>query len=412
MDLEQQLRESYAERLGSLDVPGGDAAVARRTGAGMRTKRRVAVGAAAVAVIAVALGGTLVGSGRVSIGPSHAVGHWRELPDAPLSPRANSQSVWTGHEVIVLGGETKPCPPNADCVAASDLLRDGAAYEPSTNAWHRIADAPVPVGPGDLLLNAGGRVLLRHAEPREGSRLFVYDPGADQWTDIPSFFGDLPSSIGDDVYGFRHGRVVMYDAARGVWNERIPRDPLLPRLAQRRVTATPAGPVVTGLDSTQPNDGRAPSVVLADVWDGRAWHRLPATGQLGNDWYWTGSRMVDPDPAVVDGGEVDPYPRPYPAGGILDPASGRWTALPAEFKEGGTDGWGVNASGGRWVATYGQVYDTATGRVWTLPRPDDTPDLYTTAAWTDQGLLVFGGVDSSQGYTGKALTDHAWLYTP
>ena len=152
MDLEQQLRESYVERLGSLDLPGGDVAAARRTGARMRARRRLTVGAAALAVVAVALGGTLVGTGRVSVGPSHDTGHWRELPAPPLSPRANAQAVWTGHEVVVVGGETEPCPPGADCAILPDDLRDGAAYDPGTDRWHRIAQAPVSVGPGLIVL--------------------------------------------------------------------------------------------------------------------------------------------------------------------------------------------------------------------------------------------------------------------
>ncbi len=40
--------------------------------------------------------------------------------------------------------------------------------------------------------------------------------------------------------------------------------------------------MVSGYDATQPNDGHEPSLVLADVWDGEGWTRLPATGQLGN----------------------------------------------------------------------------------------------------------------------------------
>jgi hypothetical protein len=176
------------------------------------------------------------------------------------------------------------------------------------------------------------------------------------------------------------------------------------------VTATDVGPVVTGLDSSQPNDGRAPSVVLADVWDGSSWHRLPATGQLGNDFFWTGSRMVDPDPTTVDGGDVDPFPHPYPYGGILDPTTGTWTPLPEEATD-SSDGWGVNArGGGRWSATYGQVYDTVDGVVTTLSRPDGAPDDGVSAVWTDGRLFAFGGAD--YGSDGAEPSNRAWLFTP
>jgi hypothetical protein len=411
MDLEQQLRESYAERLRDLDLPAGDAAAARRTGARMRAGRRVAVGGTALAVIAVAVGGTLLGTDRISIGPSHSIGHWRELPAAPLSPRAYAESVWTGREVIVLGGETDPCPPNADCASPSEELRDGAAYDPATDTWRHIAEAPVSVGSGDRLLAAAGRVVLRHGR-QQGSEWFVYDPASDEWFDIPSFaggVGDLPSAIGDRVYGFVGDHVAVYNARRGLWTQ-LPPDPIVPKLAQRRVTATAYGPVVSGYDSTQPNDGREPSVVLADVWDGTSWRRLPATGQLDNNWFWTGTRMVDPDPTVVDGGEVDPFPHPYPSGGMLDPGTGEWRPLPDSISD-STGGWGLNAQGGRWSAVYGQVYDTDAGVAWRLPRPDDAPDIGTTAVWAGDDLLAFGGVSYGQDVS-PDLTNRAWLWTP
>jgi hypothetical protein len=175
------------------------------------------------------------------------------------------------------------------------------------------------------------------------------------------------------------------------------------------VTATDAGPVVTGYDSTQPNDGRSPSVVLADVFDGTRWHRLPATGQLDNLWTWNGARMVDPDPTVVDGGDTDPFPRPYPAGGLLDPATGKWRALPAALSADSGDGWSVNAPGGRWFATYGQVYDSQTGSVVRLPRPDGAPSDGTSGAWTDDELVVFGGATFGQK---TELSNAAWAWTP
>ncbi len=408
MDLEQQLREAYGEHLDTIEPTGGDIDVARRTGARMRVRRRLAVGAAAAVVVAVAAGGSLVGSGRVSIGPSGTRGEWRELPAPPLSPRAYALSVWTGREVVVLGGEADPCSPSADCASASAELRDGAAYDPQSNSWRAIPRAPVPVGPGDRLLSAAGRVILRHWQ-QHGSRLFVYDPATGDWSEIPSFFQDLPSAYGDDVYGLandraHHGRVVMYDARRGLWNERIPRDPIQPQLTQRRVTATPYGPVVTGYE---PQDGVA-EFVSADVYDGTSWHRFH-THITGNDWAWAGDRMIDFDSAQHQGSETRAGPS---LGGRLDPSTGRSGPLPDSTLETPDDPWSPVAIGpGGWAACWGLVYDVAHGQAWTLPRPeDDAPDLGTTAAWTDDALLVFGG--ASFGGDGSHVTNHAWLYTP
>jgi hypothetical protein len=415
MDLEQQLRDTYAEQLGTLDVAGGDVATARRTGQRLRTRRRLTVGAAAVAVVAMAVGGTLIGTDRASIGPSHSTGDWREVPAAPLSPRANAQAVWTGAEVLVIGGEEHPCPPGADCAVDPDDLRDGAAYDPGTDTWRRIADAPVPIGSGDRLVAAGGDVVLRDWQ-EDGSDWFTYDPEADDWSRIPNVpdrIGDLPSAIGQAVYAMVGHRVAVYSVPRSDWTL-LPPDPIEPALAQRVVTATDVGPVVTGVDSTQPNDGRTPSLLLADVWDGSEWRRLPPSEQLaGNSWSWTGTRMVDPEPFTLDGGEVDGWGRSYPMGGTLDPATGTWGPLPealVDAPQGDERGWVISAAGGPWIAVLGQVYDDDSGRVWHLPQPAGAPDYGSTAAWADGHLLAFGGAGAN-GSPGD-LSNRAWLWTP
>lgn len=417
MDVEERMRETYVERLGALELSGGDIDGARRTGARLRGRRRLAVGAAAVAVVAVAVGGTLVGTGQVSVGPAHDIGHWRELPAPPLSPRADAQAVWTGREVLVIGGETNPCPPNADCALSPSGLRDGAAYDVRTNSWRPIPPAPVPVGPGDHLVVADGVVVL--SDTRSGSaRWFTYEPDHNRWTrvdDVPPGIGELPSAIGSEVYVAAGRRVAVYDVTRFRWSF-LPADRIEPALAQRTLTATDVGPVVTGEDSSQPHDGSVPRLLLADVWDGSHWRRMPPSQQLaGNAWSWTGTRMIDPEPFTLDGGEVNGWGRSYPMGGTLDPATGTWGPLPEALVNapmGDDRGWAVSASGGPWIAVLGQVYDDSTGRVWQLPRPAGAPDYGIAAAWADGRLLTFGGADSTQGYTGDALTRRAWIYTP
>jgi hypothetical protein len=411
MDLEQQLRKSYDERLGALEVTGGDVATARRTGARMRARRRVAVGAAAAAVVAVAVAGSLVGTGRVTIGPSHSAGHWRELPTPPLSPRADARAVWTGGEVIVLGGTTEVCPPNADCGSLGPQLRDGAAYDPRTNTWHSIPPAPVDVSDSQVVV-ADGVVVLEHSD-RVRSRWFSYEPDHDRWDRIFHFnvpVSGVLSAYGHRVYASTGRRVAVYDV-RTFQSSLLPPDRIRPALTQRTVTATSSGPVVTGYDATQPNDGVEPSLVLADVWDGTSWKRLPPSDQLEGAFAWTGQRLVDPTPFTENGGEVNGWGRDIPQGGTLDPATGRWGRLPAALT-GDPDGWSVSADGGGWFAVAGQIYDDDSGRVFALDRPDGAPDLGVSGAWADGRLLAFGGTDSARGYSGDALSDRAWLWSP
>jgi hypothetical protein len=420
-ELEQRLRDTYAERLEALDLSMGDVAGARRTGARMRTRRRLVVGAAAVAVVAVAIGSSLVGTGRISVGPSHTTGDWRELPAAPLSPRGDSLAVWTGHEVIVLGGQRTPCPPNADCAVAAEDLRDGAAYDPDAGSWRKIATAPVPVGSGDRLVQVGDQVVLRQWF-QGGSDWYVYDPRADRWSPmhgVPEHAGDLPSAVGSDLYVLAGRRVAHYSAVTGRWNL-LPPDPLTPRLVGRRVTATSSGVVVTGVDATAPSGGDKPSPIIADVYDTSAdaqapphWRRLPITGQVANNmWSWTGTRMVDPEPYELDGGQVNNWGHSYPDGGILDPRSGAWKPLPEALVDPPDRGsaWSLSAAGGTWFAVGGLAYDDDTGRVYTIERPDRSLSYATSAAWADRRLLVFGGATFDKG--GSKVTNRAWLWTP
>jgi hypothetical protein len=321
--------------------------------------------------------------------------------------------VWTGREVVVLGGDTNPCPPNASCASDPGGLRDGAAYQPTTDTWRAIPPAPVPVGPGDRLVVADGVVVLRHWRPGAAA-WFTYEPDHNRWSRIagvPQRAGDLPSALGSRVYVTAGRRVAVYDVRRFTWSL-LPPDPIRPALTQRRVTATSAGPVVTGYDATQANDGRSPSVTLAHVWDGTGWHRLPATGQLGNEWTWNGSHLVDPDPTVEDGGETNPFPHEFPVGGVLDPRTGQWSPLPAAVTVDPGNGWGVYAAGPRRFATYGQVYDSRTGDVVRLPRPDGAPLDGAAASWAGDRLLAFGGVSYRPELTTGRLTNRAWIYTP
>jgi hypothetical protein len=422
VNLEETLRQTYRTRLDTVDLPGGDPAAARAAGRRMRVRRRVAVGGAALALVAAGAVGALVSGSPRAAGPTGVPGQWRELPTPPLSPRAGAAMVWTGREVVVLGGTTAVCPPTADCGPMPDAaLRTGAAYDPAHGTWRGIDSAPVGVAPEDDVVVAAGFVVLRHVVPSPPTRTtatepavqwWVYDPQRNHWDRAhgPRHGMENPSPLGPRLYGLVGGRVAWYDVESDTWT-RLPADPTRPRLTSVSVTATSAGPVVSGYDATQPNDGRKPSLVLADVWRRGAWHRLPATGQLDTGFAWTGRRLVQPSPYSEDGGQVNGWGRAYPQGGRLDPVTGVWSRLPAAVT-GDPDGWTLEAAGGPWFASAGQAYDDDTGGVAPLPRPDGAADYAVSAAWAGDRLVAFGGVDSARGYSGDALSDRAWIFTP
>ncbi|MFZ2014067.1 MAG: hypothetical protein WAV00_09625, partial [Nocardioides sp.] len=258
---------------------------------------------------------------------------------------------------------------------------------------------------------ADGLLVVRTGGPD----WYLYDPVSNAWRSLPADVhgeGDWLSALGPRVYTLTHQGIAYLDVRNLTWT-RLPLDPIRPALADRTVTATSSGPVVAGYDPSQPSDLSQPRKVIADVWDGTSWRRLPPSDQLDNSFSWTGTRMVDPLPLTRTGGKVGQPPSwgPLPMGGTLDPATGTWGRLPKALT-GDAHGWSTGGAGGPWFAVLGQVFNDVTGQVETLPKPDGAPDLGMSADWADGRLVVFGGVDTTQGYSGDALTDRAWIFTP
>lgn len=117
-------------------------------------------------------------------------GRWRTLAPAPLSARGAPVAVWTGREMVVWGGN------DPTRGRAGNALLDGAAYNPVTDSWRRIASAP----PGSArsfakAVLAQGRVVIGGGQdPTSGPRtasLLVYDLARDRWQRLPG---------GDPVY--------------------------------------------------------------------------------------------------------------------------------------------------------------------------------------------------------------------
>ena len=102
---------------------------------------------------------------------------WRQLPAAPISARAGHVAVWTGREMIIWGGYGECCPIDSTLHSGT-----GAAYDPSSNRWRRIADGPAPWSGDDgrevALAHDGRMFVWRHGQ------MGVYDPAKDAWTEI------------------------------------------------------------------------------------------------------------------------------------------------------------------------------------------------------------------------------------
>jgi hypothetical protein len=254
---------------------------------------------------------------------------WRRLPPAPLPARADATVVWTGREVLVVGGVP---------AVRTDRDRgptDGAAYDPARGRWRRLAPSPQPRGSllAQHLVWTGTRLLvwsqwqltLRkeavtlpngeravETQTRDGVDAWAYDPAADRWAVLPPAAGQ--PAMGGAVLAWT-GREVLgvtgrpnggpdldrapggrYDPARNRWRP-LADGPL-------DTAALPAG-LWTGaalllwngnsargggsLPGYQPGDGAA--------WDARAdrWVRLPRSplpGGEGTVAVWTGREAL------------------------------------------------------------------------------------------------------------------------
>jgi hypothetical protein len=104
---------------------------------------------------------------------------WRNLPPMPV-PTAGATAVWDGTEVLFIAGTT----------AAQSTSAAGQAYNPATNTWQQLPAMPfsrahfAAVWTGSQLLVWGGVTGSSPASPvpPHGE---AYDPATNQWTALP-----------------------------------------------------------------------------------------------------------------------------------------------------------------------------------------------------------------------------------
>ena len=303
--------------------------------------------------------------------------HWRALP-LTGAPTARSQhtAVWTGTEVIVWGG--------------TPLTRTGGRYDPVTNSWLPTAVTGAPVGrtghsaiwSGTEMIVWGGTVA--GAPVADGGR---YDPVTDTWRTMSA--AGAPSA--------RSGHTALWNGSRMiVWG------------------ATPdlSGALYDpATDAWTPMTSTGAPLITSD-------HRVAGTGSRMIVWGGT----YQPPSSGGDGAGICCPDYTTNAGGIYDPATNSWTAIPTTGAPTQRKGpalvwtgtelliWG-GMSGGNLLspcyATGGRL-SPATG-TW-IPTADagaPTARSQMHAAWTGTRLLVWGGVING------LLTDHeGGLYDP
>ncbi|WP_088287078.1 hypothetical protein [Kineosporia sp. A_224] len=354
---------------------------------------------------------------------------WVRLPPSPLSARENAAAVWVGGRVLVLGGDTTPCPPNASCVAApaGTAPREAAAYDPGTATWTRIADPPVDVAfPSTVVV--GDRLYLWQqdwaAEGVATGAFLTYDAAADRWRTLATpdvgRTGLALTAAGSAVEGYRQSHELgrepdlRYDPAADAWTP-LPRDPFPPMFDRTLVGLEDGRTVLLGTALVENPGGPEPSLYEGAVLDpARTTWTRPVPSEVvasGPVWIASGGLVVNPSQGTLDGGEVNNWGRDYRTGGAFDPDGGRWLAVPEHAVH---YGWsGAPTAGPGFVAV----------RPWLLRTPslqwermDDNPALEdrsgSAETWAGDRLFVWGGVRYGEGTGPGELHDDGWTWRP
>jgi hypothetical protein len=100
-----------------------------------------------------------------------AQNHWTKLPPSPLSPRAGSIVQWTGKELLVWGGGDSH-------QGGQPAYSDGAAYNPATGTWRTLPIAPVPARLGAASVWTGTEMLVWGGSDCQGCGSPAVDGGA------------------------------------------------------------------------------------------------------------------------------------------------------------------------------------------------------------------------------------------
>ncbi|MGP3963824.1 Kelch repeat-containing protein [Nonomuraea sp. 3N208] len=277
---------------------------------------------------------------------------WRRIADMPLSGREGMAAAWTGQSVLCWGGRA--------IGEREQLFGDGAAYDPQTNRWTSLAEAPIGARTGaaaawtgrEMVVWAGqGESTETHA--KDGA---AHDPATGSWRPIPpaplpDFYEHAVVWTGQELVAFvgafgddRPAVIAAaYDPARGSWRK------------------LPAAPVARGSGTP--------------VWDGRR-ILLLATG-----------------PDMITGGEVNPFPTPLAPIGAYVPDTDSWTMLTrAPAIHNGSFTWtGRAAAFWNGDPTGGLAYIADQDRWVRLPAHDGSLRESPSSVWTGTELIVWGG---------------------
>lgn len=312
---------------------------------------------------------------------------WVETAASPLSPRLYASGVWADGTFYVVGGKglQDGCSGTvAQCARHTNNLRDGASYDPETNTWQSLPDAPIafseepPVVVGTRIYYGGGSLV---AEP---PTLAVFDTTTRTWSMIASpesggtlvAAGDrlvnvaLTSSAADQVF----------DPDNNTWSD-LPSD----LWSDGRIRSGTWADGLLMVTSRASGDSSPTRLESLDLESG-TWRALPdGPTTFAPVIRAVGSYLLVDSPAGVITSE--------PVGGRFDLDTGTWQTWSAPPGVGtALSGAGSTVVGDR-LMTLSQFYDPADDSWVSISLPGSTKLLMPTIAGSPDGLLVFGGAD-------------------
>jgi N-acetylneuraminic acid mutarotase len=324
-----------------------------------------------------------------------ATRRWRLLSRGPLTPRPGQAAVWTGTEMVVWGGVDARSYPSAD--AAGD---EGAAFNPATNTWRLLPPAPLTsrgyaiaawTGAEVMILGGGAAMTTDSRDYSDGA---LYNPATNTWSHVPA-----PAPLGGHHIAWLSAAAVANNVY--AWSEWSETHQVTPN------TTVSAG----GVDMYSYN--------LTT----KTWRYLPADTQALPD-------IADTIPAggliytrgePVNCGDCSPPFIPE-ATAVYDPAHDRWKRLPLDPLDGqrllsvwtgaalfSVNPYGVYDSRGPGDAT---VYNALSDTWSKVPSAPFACDTNTDPVWTGHQILFycprfFNGAGSGHdglAYTPKAAT--------
>jgi hypothetical protein len=327
---------------------------------------------------------TSVPSNQLSAAPSaesaSLEGTWRQTAIPPIGGRTDHTLTWSESELLIWGGSESDDGHPAD---RTFLPSHGAAYVPERDSWRRLVEAPIDGRNSPVTAWTGTELLTWGGWRTSGSGIeylndgAAYDPMTDQWRMLP----DAPLVADEAVGGWLTEQLIIitsdaaaaYDPAQNRWR---PLD-AAPVRAGWRIVATAAG-VLTVIAF---GDGATGSVDGATI-DPQSWRW--ATLETPLDPGDAGVTLIGVGEAAI-----------IPALGLrLDPRAGTWYSVTecagAASGPAWTDRLVIGLEGAYEPAT-DVCLDMPKAPPRAAPFDDTTNREFAIASWTGLEYLTWGG---------------------